>query len=244
MRQVLQAALVLHQYPYRDSSKLLEVFSREHGRVGMIARGMRGKHNRQLLLQPFSPLLLSWSGRGELKALTDIESVDVVPGILQGQVLISAFYINELLLRLLRRDDPHPELYDYYLQSLAFLRKIPVDHDENIQIVLRLFERYLLNELGYGLTLDYDAQEQDIDAEATYDYVFGLGPVLPGQSKAGFGFTIKGGSLLALSKGELDLHSARDVRGLMRVAIDQQLGGKPLHSRKMLLDMRSGLGRG
>jgi len=243
-RQVLQAAFVLHQYAYRDSSKLLEIYSRDYGRVGVIARGMRGKQNRQLLLQPFSPLLLSWSGRGELKTLTDVESTNNEPGVLQGQVLISAFYINELMLRLLRRDDPHPELYDYYVQSITYLRKIPVGQDENIQIVLRLFERYLLNELGYGLMLDCDADGEAIDRQTCYDYVLSLGPVRSGFSKAGLGCSIKGSSLLALSRGELDLTAARDVRPLMRKAIDAQLGDKPLHSRKMLMDMLTGLGRG
>ena len=155
-RQLLQRAYVLHHHPYRDSSALVEIFSEHHGRVGLVARGVRGRRNpRQALLQPFTPLLLSWSGRGELMTLVDVEA-EAPNAMLQGMVLMSGFYVNELLLRLLRRHDPHPQLFLYYDQLLQRLARLEGDNPPELAIALRLFEKVLLDEIGYGLVLACD----------------------------------------------------------------------------------------
>jgi len=235
-RQSLCSAYVLHHYPYQDSSTLLEVFSREYGRVGLVARGLRGKRGqRQALLQPFVPILVSWSGRGELLTLTDVEPERPVDA-LQGIALLSAFYLNELLLRLLKREDAYPYLFDCYDQSLFYLRSLSRDHNDQIQIVLRLFEKVLLEELGYGLVLSCDVQGEALEPDAIYEYIPGQGPQRVGANRRS-AMVVQGKSLLALDKGELDLQVARDIKLLMRTLIDQQLGGKPLRSRKMLMEM-------
>jgi DNA repair protein RecO (recombination protein O) len=147
----LEPAWVLHQYPYRDSSLLLEVFSRAYGRVGLVARGARSARGRwRNQLQILRPLLLSWSMRGELGTLTDAEGAQA-PLNWSGRQVLCASYLNELLLRLLSRHDPYPALFDAYQQALARL----VEHEE---LALRCFEKRLLTELGYGLLLDHDVQ--------------------------------------------------------------------------------------
>ena len=133
VKVLLEPAWVLHHYPYRDSSLLLEVFSRAHGRVGLIARGARAAKGRwRNQLQILRPLLLSWSMRGELGTLTDAESVRA-PLNWSGRQVLCASYLNELLLRLLTRHDPHPALFDAYQQALARL----AGHEEAGAALLR-----------------------------------------------------------------------------------------------------------
>ena len=138
---------------------LLEIFSEAHGRVGLVARGVRSAKSRQRGdLQPFRPLRLSWSGRGELGTLTGVEADGVAPP-LQGPGLYSAFYVNELLVRLLARQDPHPPLYALYRDSLERLARCT-----DIEPVLRIFEKRLLEEIGYGLLLDCEVEHGDAGA--------------------------------------------------------------------------------
>ena len=142
---LLEPAWILHHYPYRDSSLLLEVFSREHGRLGLVARGARSSKSRwRGLLHALSQLLLSWSMRGEMGTLTGAETRPgiVMPG---TRNLMSAWYLNELLMRLLTRHDPHPRLFSAYEQALQGL-------EVTEQPTLRIFEKQLLQELGYELT--------------------------------------------------------------------------------------------
>jgi DNA repair protein RecO (recombination protein O) len=237
----LESAYVLHQRPYQDSGLLLEVFTLNHGRIGLVARGVRKPKGRwQSLLQPFTPLLLSWSGRGELGTVTDAE-MSSAPHLLKGQLLLSSFYINELLTRLLHRHDPHPELFDYYhvlLNQLSLLGD-GADARQQLQQQLRLFEKQLLQEIGYGLVLDHDVATGDaIEAAASYSYRLGEGPVLVADG-ASHSLMIRGRSLLALAAGRLeDVDVLRDAKRLMRAALDQQLGGRPLHSRQLLMDLQ------
>ncbi len=236
-RPQLQRGYVLHQRPYRDTSLLLELFTEHHGRIGLVARGVRGRRNRrQALLQPFTPLLLSWAGRGELMTLTDVESP--APGyLLQGAVLMSGFYLNELLLRLLQRQDPHPELFLFYDRTLKRVAESArSDSAADLAIALRIFERQLLEEIGYGLVLDCDVAGDALDGERFYRYqaASGLVPLAGG----GDADALKGAHLLALARGQLDGESARGVKRLLRLALEPHLGGRPLQSRKMLLDMQ------
>jgi len=225
----LASGYVLHQRPYRESSVLLEVFSEAHGRVGLVARGIRTPKSRQRGdLQPFRSLRLSWSTRGELGTLTAVEA-DAPPGRLQGTALYSAFYLNELLVRLLGRNDPHPRLYRYYQASLNRLLQ-----GGDIEPLLRLFEKNLLQEIGYGLLLDQDAGSgEPVQPDRYYDYHLESGPGLL-QDRDAQAFVFRGSSLLALASGQLnDREALQDAKRLMRSALNLYLGNKPLKSREL-----------
>ena len=228
-RVELAHGFVLHQRPYRETSALLEIFTPLHGRVGLVARGVRAPRSRRRgELQAFRPLRLSWSERGELGTLTGVEA-DGLGFELTGAAFYSAFYLNELLVRLLVRHDPHPALFHRYEQALQNLSNRPGD----IELTLRLFEKHLLQETGYGLLLDSDCQSgEPVQADRVYDYHLEAGPVevAPGSR----GFLFPGSSLLALAQ-EQDIEPAvlRDAKRLMRAALNLYLGGKPLKSREL-----------
>ena len=218
----LEATYVLHQRPYQDSGLLLEVFSPHHGRIGLIARGVRKPKGRwQSLLQPFVPLLLSWSGRGELGTVVDAE-ISATAHALKGHMLLSGFYINELMMRLLHRHDPHPELFDYYHSLLNQLSLLSDDAEgrQQLQQLLRLFEMQLLQEIGYGLVLEHDvATGAAIDPALNYSYRLGEGP-LPVIDVICDVLVVRGRSLLALAEGRLnDVDVLRDAKRLMRAAL-------------------------
>ena len=239
-RVSLEAAYILHSRPYKDSSLLLEAFTAHHGRVGLIANGVRKKKGRwQSMLQPFVPLLVSWSGRGDLFSVTGVEvRSSALP--LTGKFLFSAFYINELLMHLLHRHDAHPHLFEHYQATLNAL--VGICHGcakmHALEAVLRVFERDLLQESGYALVLDQDVSSgEEIRAERNYHYRFGEGPYLVRDEEPMRGFS--GRALIALQQGELNsIETLRDTKRLLRAAIDQQLGGRPLKSRKMMLDLQ------
>jgi len=237
-RVSLEAAYILHPRPYKDSSLLLEAITANHGRVGLIAKGVRKKKGRwQSLLQPFAPLLISWSGRGDLFLVTDVEALSPAQP-LSGRFLFSAFYMNELLLYLLHRHDPHPQLFEHYQTALTALAENcigPADPQE-LEAVLRIFERDLLQNSGYALVLDHDVSSgEKIQAEQNYHYRLGEGPCLAHDDTQ----TFRGSSLIALQQGSLNnIVGLRDAKRLLRAAIDQQLDGRPLKSRKMMLDLQ------
>lgn len=225
----LAPGYVLHQRPYRESSMLLEVFTGLYGRVGLVARGVRSPKSRQRGdLQPFRPLRLSWNARGELGTLTAVET-DAPGTRLQGTALYSAFYLNELLVRLLVRDDPHPGLYGCYQATLEGLIQ-----GGDIEPLLRIFEKSLLQEIGYGLLLDCEVESgEPVQPERFYDYHLESGPVLAAESDVQ-AFVFKGSSLLALERGQLtDADVLRDAKRLMRAALNLYLGSKPLKSREL-----------
>ena len=230
----LVPAYILHQRPYRESSALLEVFAESWGRVGLVARGVRSPKSRQRGdLQPFRPLRLSWTGRGELGTLTGVEA-DGAAVSLRGTALYSAFYLNELLVRLLARQDPHPRLYTQYRASLGQLAQA-VD----IEPVLRIFEKRLLEELGYGLLLDCDVQHGEaVHPGRYYDYHLESGPV-PVEGADAQGFVFSGASLLALAREELTTAAVlQDAKRLIRSALNLYLGNKPLKSRELFTAMK------
>ncbi len=239
-RVSLEAAYVLHPRPYKDSSLLLEAFTANHGRVGLIAKGVRKKKGRwQSLLQPFVPLLISWSGRGDLYTVIDVEARS--PALqLNGTFLFSAFYMNELLMYLLHRHDAHPRLFEHYQAALNTL--VDICHgsakQQELEAVLRIFERDLLQESGYALVLDHDVSSgEEIQPEQNYHYRLGEGPYLAHDENSARG--VSGSSLIALQQGELNsIERLRDAKRLLRAAIDQQLDGRPLKSRKMMLDLQ------
>ncbi|MGH8444249.1 MAG: DNA repair protein RecO, partial [Solimonas sp.] len=166
-RVTLEPAYLLNRRPYSDSSLLLEAFTREHGRIGLVARGARGaKSKLRGLLQPFNPLLLSWNASGELATLTAAESAGPAL-VLAGERVFYGWYLNELLLRLLQRQDAHPALFEAY--ALA-VQQLPGEA-EHAQDALRLFEKALLAEIGYGLLLP-----DDLRADLRYHYDDDQGP--------------------------------------------------------------------
>ena len=232
-RVSLEPAWILHHYPYRDSSLLLEVFSREYGRIGLIARGARSAKGRwQNQLQMLRPLLLSWNMRGELGTLTGVDSrgsMDVFP----GRQVLCACYLNELLMRLLTRHDPHPELFAAYEDALLMLGATE-------EQALRLFEKRLLQALGYGLLLDceYDSGATVL-AGSLYEYRMEKGPVRCRQP-ADNGIFLQGASLLALHGDNLqDPQACREVKKLMRAALALYLGERPLRTREVLRQLSS-----
>jgi len=235
---LLEPAYVLHQRPYRDSSLILEVFSHSYGRVGMVAKGVKGKRKqRQALLQPFIPLQMSWTGRGELATLTDVEASGAAHQLV-GSVLLSSFYINELLTHLLHRHDPHPDLFEYYRYTFSQLDRL--NQPQLLQRHLRLFEKQLLQEIGYGLVLEYEVdQGEPIESDRSYRYHPGQGPMLAQRDDVDQGLLFKGSSLLAFAEENLDQPQyLKDARRLTRVVLDFYLGGKKLHSRQLLMDLQ------
>ncbi len=227
-RFVLQSGFVLHQRAYGENHAILELFTRVQGRAAVVARGVRSpKSRRRALLQPFTPLLLSWHSRGELGTLTAVEAAGT-PLWLHGRALISGLYLNELLMRLLRRDDPHPQLFDIYADTLRALADC-----EDEAGVLRTFERDLLEQVGYGLLLDSDSEGEAIDPKLLYDYRLDAGPVRA-MGSGGVRIPVHGDSLRALAAGRLQTpRQQREIKHLMRQALALHLGDRPLKSREL-----------
>lgn len=225
MRVSLQPALVLHRQPYRNSSLLVEALSRDHGRVGLVARGVRSR-KAPGVLRPFQPLLISWSGRGELYTLGAMEEAgnDLQP---PPSRLLSGLYLNELLYRLLLRHDPQPMLFQRYLTALASLC---AGVDE--QTVLRIFEKHLLALLGYGLVLEQEGGGIPVSGELQYHYELHYGPR---REPVAASLPVSGRSLLALAhEDELtDPQIRAELKRLTRAAIAQQLDGRPLKTREL-----------
>lgn len=231
MRVHNQQAYVLHRYPFRDNSQIIELFSLQHGRVSVISKnGKAGRSQRQSLLQPFRSLILSWSGKTDLPTLTQVEA-DPGPAIqLSGAALACGFYLNELLMHLLHRHEELGEIYYLYQQTLQQLNQSP-----DQELVLRLFEKQLLDMLGFQLNLCEDAASgEPLDETLDYEYFIELGPVArhladqPGITRLG------GASLLAYDRGDLsDPQHRRDIKRLMRNVIHHYLNGKPLKSREL-----------
>ena len=227
-RQItVQRAVVLHRRPYRNTSALVEIFSEAHGRVGLVARGIqRGKAPLRGVLQPFVPLLLSWRSGGELGTLTAAEAAGRAPQ-LQGTRLFSGFYVNELVMRLLHRHDPHPGLFAVYLDTLLRLA-----HEQDEEPALRAFELCLLDELGYGLVLEHDVMSGEaIVAGRVYRYVVEQGPMLE-KTAEDAGIRVQGDTLLALAAArEFGAASRVEAKRLMRALLAHYLGGRPLRAR-------------
>jgi len=240
-RQDAQPAFVLHSYPFRETSLVLEVFARNFGRVALVARGARRPRSalRGVLLA-FQPLLLSWAGKSELRTLHRAEWQGGLPQ-LKGSGLLCGFYLNELMVKLLARDDPHETLYETYQQTLLTL-----GNGGHHAATLRRFEKQLLKELGYALALDHDvASGEAIRADHTYQYLIERGPV---RSSSGIGSDgSSDGNRLELA-GQTLLDLARDnytnpvtlqqSKVLMRVLINHYLGNQTLNTRQLLKDLQ------
>jgi DNA repair protein RecO (recombination protein O) len=230
----LESAYVLHTRPYRETSLLLEVFSHRHGRVGMVARGaQRPSSPLRGLLQSFRPLAMSWAGAGDLVTLRAAEPTAVAFG-LKDLALLAGFYTNELILKLLHRGDPHPELFAHYTSHI-----INLSEASDVEPYLRQFEMELLREIGYGLNLTEDAVEhKPLVPEQRYEYRIDQGPVaIESASEAEMVFD--GSELLAIARCDFsDAPVRRSAKKLMRYVVDYHLGGKPLNTRRIFRDMQ------
>jgi len=227
MKVSLQPGYVLHRRPYRESSLLLEVFSRDHGRLGVVARGRR-RDGRGASLEPFRALTMGWSGKGELATLGRVEAQPGAPLPCRGRDWLAGFYMNELLLRLLHRHDPHPELFAAYQTALTSL----LDAGDT-EALLRTFELALLCATGYGPLLEHDrASGEAIRDDCEYYYQVGYGPSR--QPPAGESLRVAGSTLLGLAAGRLDTPmAAREGKLLLRRSLEAQLGSRPLASRTL-----------
>lgn len=237
LRVALQPGYVLHARPYRETSLLLEVLSLEHGRVGLVARGARGSRGQgqRALLQPARALSLSWQARGELGLLVTAEPASAgPPPRLPGEALATLLYANELLVRLLPRDDPHPELFGRYEALVDGLGRGAVD-----AWALRCFERDLLEVLGWGLALHEDVDGRPLDPAMHYRYEpeAGAVPILGVRERDGEG--ISGAALLALG-GESRPDAVRlgEIRRLLRAQLLLRLGGREPVAWRMARELR------
>lgn len=229
-----ELAFVLHSYPFRETSLVLEVFSRQHGRVPLVARGARRPRSAlRGLLMSFQPLALSWFGKHELRTLHSAEWQGGQPH-LQGTALLCGFYLNELLLNLMARDDPHENLFDYYQQTMQRLAQ-ESDH----AFTLRCFEKHMLQELGYALQLETEAVSgKPIDPAQTYRYILELGAVAETDDSTQ-GMPITGKTLLDMAADDYrDANSARQSKQLIRMLLDHYLAGKTLHTRELMRDLQ------
>ena len=237
-RVELTEAWVLHSRPFGETSLIVEGFSREFGRMGLVARGGRRPRSRlALAAQPFRRLLLSWTGRGELATLTAAESM-AQPSALNhptGTALLAGMYLNELLLRLTRREDPHPELFDHYSQAIGDLGA-----DRALEPVLRRFELDLLASLGFGLNLERDTRGRALAPETAYRYRMEQGAeALPSGARNSEAMDFSGAELLGIAHREWESPGIRRAaRRLLKAAIDFYLEGRPLNTRKVFAAMQ------
>jgi len=228
-----EPAFVLHSYPFRETSLVLEVFSRQHGRVPLVARGARRPRSAlRGLLMNFQPLSLSWFGKHELRTLHGAEWQGGQPQ-LRGTALLCGFYLNELLLNLMARDDPHEKLFDYYQQTLLRLAQ-----EDDHAFTLRCFERHLLQELGYALLLETEAGGQPIVPTRNYRYILERGAIAETADSAQ-GMPVSGKTLLDMATDDYrDVNSARQSKQLMRMLLDHHLAGKTLHTRELMRELQ------
>lgn len=235
---------VLHTYPYRETSLILQVWTEKHGRLGLVAKGARRpKSASRSVLVPFQPLALDWFGRGELRTLKTAEpAAPATP--LGGQSLLSAFYLNELLLKLTTRDDPHEGLFAAYDDAITALRAITRarERQDAVEPVLRRFELRLLQELGYAVELTREATTHaPIVAEREYLYVVERGPIPApheGQVPAN-AVRLSGLTLIDLERGRLEsVATIAQAKQLMRLLINHSLNGQELATRAMVRDLQ------
>jgi DNA repair protein RecO (recombination protein O) len=227
-----QPAYILHHRAFRDSSQILEIITPDYGRLSLMSRGSRGAKSRiKSILQPFMPLIVGWSGKGEMPTLTGAEPQAVKALTLTGNALPSAFYINELIITLFHKHDVHESIYRLYESVLRLLA------DGNaIEPVLRLFEKQLLEGLGFGLNLSTNARTGDaVLSDEQYAYYLEHGPVsLSSVYDESYILKLPGKSLIDLDQNTLDTEqSLKDAKRLMRSILHYYLEGKPIKSREL-----------
>lgn len=231
-----QPAYVLHAYPYKETSLIVEALTADYGRVALVARGAkRPRSEMRGVLQAFQPLSLSWSGGGELKTLAHAEWRGGLP-LVAGSALLCGFYLNELLLKLLPREDPHPQLFRDYEATLAQLAA-----GAEQAPVLRQFEVRLLSELGYAMPLTHEADTgKPVDPSARYYYAFDRGPRTRAAEPGRYYPLVRGSTLLALASDRYDTaDAAAEAKRLMREILDHYLEQRAIFSRRVVRDLQA-----
>jgi DNA repair protein RecO (recombination protein O) len=227
----LEPAFVLHTRAYRNSSLIVELFTMRYGRIAVVARSARGPRSRyQGKLQLFAPMLVSYSGRSELKNMGNVE-LNGLSYQLDGKALLCGFYLHELIMRLIKHEDPYPSVYEYYQNTLNIL-----EQHESFEVQLRYFERHLLNELGYGIPLTHDITSGcEISAAGYYRYLPARGFVQCDMNIED-PMIFSGAVLQALEKETLrEADDLKQVKRLLRFVLARHLGDKPLTSRDILV---------
>lgn len=230
----MEPAYLLHGSAYRETSQIIELISQRHGRVSLVAKGARRPKSKwKSSLRPFQPLLVSWSGRGTLFTLRNAEPTALAIE-LTGAALMSAYYLNELLLTLTHRGDPHPALFAHYGSALAEL----VD-DPELEVTLRRFELSLLSEVGYGLNMDHDVEsDRPLEVDRRYCYIVDRGPVPAGDDPA-TDLVFTGAELHAIAAGELQSPELlKSAKRLLRAVLARRLGGRRLKSRDVFASLQ------
>ena len=226
-------AYVLHTHPYRETSLLLDVYARVAGRVTLVARGARRPRSamRGVLLS-FQPVQLGWYGKGEVRTLTRAEWIGG-QALLQGEALLCGFYLNELLLRLLPREDPHEALFERYGEALRGLASGAATGP-----ILRSFEKVLLREIGYALVLERDsATGRGVDPAKIYTYDPERGPVEV-SAAAQADLKLAGQTLLDIARDDFsDAVTQQQAKLLMRALINHRLEYQPLRSRRIFREL-------
>jgi DNA repair protein RecO (recombination protein O) len=225
-------AFLLHAHPYSETSLVIDVFARDHGRLALLARGARRPRSAMRgVLMAFQPLELGWHGGGEVKTLARAEWLGGLP-LLGGRSLLLGYYLNELLLKLLPREDAHPGLFDAYDEAIAGLARSAEATE------LRRFEKGLLRELGYGLSLERDAASgEPLRPERHYAYLVERGPVESPADAAGVAY--RGKTLLDMGADDYsDPRTAAECKQLMRQLFGHYLGGKALQSRRVFVELQ------
>lgn len=222
----LQPAFVLHAQKYRESSVILDVMTEDFGRISLLAKGVKkSKAQTAAILQPFIPLRISFTGRAELKTLTQSEVCRPYKP-LQGMALYCGFYMNELLQNFLFKHDPHPDIFAAYERCL-----IRLGEDSDLEQPLRMFEIDLLRYSGYGLQLDYAINTNaPIEAEKHYNYYVEYGVV---EDNSG---AFSGKTLLAIRTHDLAEADPAEIKRLLRMVIAHHLP-KPLKSREFIAQL-------
>lgn len=234
MRASLESGFVLHTRSWRDNSLIVEYFSREQGRVSLVARGAKSRKSRggthAALLQPFTPLQCSWSGRSQLRNLNACEAIGPALA-LHGRRLYSGLYMNELLVRLLHHEDPHEKLFDFYAAALKLLAS---GEEESEEVPLRRFELVLLEELGYGFDLSCDGLSgAALSEESWYHFHEDHGLVKADGAATDRRPRYSGADLASISRGDFSGGARLAAKRLLRQALAPHLGDKPLKSRDL-----------
>lgn len=231
-RQDQQPVFVLHTYPFKETSLVVEFFTRDFGRVAAVAKGARRPRSAMRgMLQAFQPLLATWSGKSELRNLHSLEWGEGLL-LLNGDALMCGFYLNELMLRLLPREDAHEVLFSCYAHTLRDLAA-----GGEVPAILRRFELKLLQELGYALPLLEDERGVQVEAELTYWYVAERGPVRLGEVESGV--QLSGKTLLDMAREDYrDPQTQQQSKHMMRALMAHYLGDKPLYTRQLLMDLQ------
>lgn len=231
-----QPAYVLHSIPFRETSLIVEVFTRDFGRMALLARGARRPRAAiRGLLMGFQPLEIAWAGKGEVLTLMKAEWQGGQP-LLSGQALFCGYYLNELLMNLLPREDAHPVLFRRYGEILLHLAENKAGKISEAD--LRRFEKALLQELGYGLTLDHDATGEPVADDAYYSYRMEYGPLRLSHADAS-AQAISGRTLLDLAADDYSNPRSRlEAKNLMRTLINYYLAGKDLETRKLFKELQ------